>query len=54
MEIDDFWFQRNSATCHIAGETMQLLLGKFSDYIISHNSDTFFPLGVFEAKNIQE
>lgn len=30
MDIENFWFQQHGASCHTAGETIQLLCGKLT------------------------
>lgn len=43
IDIEDLWFQQDGATCHTAGETIQLLRGKFPGRIISRNGDINWP-----------
>jgi hypothetical protein len=39
MDMEGMWFQQDGATCHTAGETMELLREKFPGRVISRNGD---------------
>ena len=41
--MDDIWFQRDEATCHIANVTIDLLSIVFKNRIISRKSDVNWP-----------
>lgn len=42
-DLGDLWFQQDGATCHTAGDTMDLLKGTFGDRIISKNGPVDWP-----------
>ena len=41
--VTDLWFQLGVATCHIAGETIDLLNANFHEQIISRNRPKNWP-----------
>ena len=41
--VTDFWFQQDGATCHTAGETIDLLKENFHEQIISRNGPVNWP-----------
>ena len=43
MDVDDVYFEQDSATCHTSGDTIDLLREKFPDRVISRNGDYNFP-----------
>jgi hypothetical protein len=43
MDMEDMWFQQDSATCHTARETTELLREKFHGRVNSRNSDQNWP-----------
>lgn len=43
IEIADKWFQQDGATCHTAGQTINLLRETFGDRIISRNGPVNWP-----------
>lgn len=43
MNIENFWFQQDGATCHTSGETIALLRGRFPDRLISLRGDQVYP-----------
>ncbi len=43
MDVENLWFQQDSATCHTANATMALLNEKFPGRIISRNSEVNWP-----------
>ena len=42
-DIGNIWFQQNSATCHTAEATLDVLRPVFEDSIISHRTDVVWP-----------
>ena len=42
-DIGNIWFQQDSATCHTAEATLDVLRGVFEDRIISHRADVVWP-----------
>lgn len=43
LQLGDMWFQQDGATCHTAGQTIQLLKSKFSERLISRNGPINWP-----------
>ena len=41
--VSDLWFQQDGATCHTAGETIDLLKKNFHEQIISRNGPVNWP-----------
>jgi len=37
IDLDDMWFQQDGATCHTAGQTIELLKSNFGERVISRN-----------------
>ena len=46
--ISDLWFQQDRATCHTAGETIDLLKENFHEQIISRNGPVNWPPRSFD------
>ena len=42
-DIDNIWFQQDSATCHTAEATLEVLRPVFEDRIISRRADVVWP-----------
>ena len=43
LDISDMWFQQDGATSHSAGQTIDLLKGKFGNRLISRNGPVEWP-----------
>lgn len=43
LDLDNMWFQQDGATCHTAGQTIDLLKTKFNERVISRNGPTNWP-----------
>ena len=44
LDLHDMWFQQDSATCHIARVTMDLLIGEFCEHFISRSGPVNFAI----------